>query len=130
MRSMDEIRISQGVDNPYDANDDGDPPPAVDKAHIAARGIIADLTDRGGIKHGFNDIDHPIRVEIVDSLAAIIRLAMEMPEPPAVLVKTLRDEFAMAALTGVTAQMDMARPATDLARESYLVADAMLEARS
>jgi len=65
---------------PYDAGDAwwhraGDPAPAEDWAHAAARGVLGDLTDRGGIKHGFNGIDQDVRVEIVQSLADIIRTA-------------------------------------------------------
>lgn len=43
--------------------------------------------------------------------------------------KTLRDEFAMAALTGLIAQMGEVRQAADLAREAFLASDAMMEAR-
>lgn len=73
--------LERGAKYPYDAPDDwweGDgsaPPPPTDWAHAAARGVLADLNDRGGIKHGFNNIDEEIRAEIVTSLAAIIRLA-------------------------------------------------------
>lgn len=73
--------LERGQKYPYDAPDDwwqGDDTPALppaDWAHAAARGVIADLCDRGGIKHGFNNIDEEIRAEIVSSLASIIRLA-------------------------------------------------------
>ena len=79
--STPEIRISHGNKYPYDAPDrwwDGDgenPPPPRDWSHTAARGVLADLQDRRGIKWGFEDIDSEVRVEIVDSLAAIIREA-------------------------------------------------------
>lgn len=73
------INLEHGAKYPYDAPDDwtseDGPPPAIDWAHAASRGVIADLCDRGGIKHGFNDIDEEIRAEIVESLAAIIRLS-------------------------------------------------------
>ena len=47
------------------------------------------------------------------------------PEGP-----TLRDQFAMAALTGyISADTEYQCPATHLAEWSYDVADAMLEAR-
>ena len=68
---------------PYDANDawwlgaGHNPPPPTDCAHAAARGVIADLQNRAGIKHSFADIEQGIRVEIVQSLAAIIRLARD-----------------------------------------------------
>lgn len=69
---------------PYDASDarlwgrpDAAPPPAGDKATLAARAVIADLKDRRGIKHGFDGVDEEVRSEIIQSLAAIIRAAME-----------------------------------------------------
>lgn len=74
------ISLNHGAKFSYDAPDEWEvenPPPAKDWAHAAARGVLADLQDRGGIKHGFNNIDHEIRVEIVETLAAIIRLAQE-----------------------------------------------------
>ncbi|WP_186257830.1 DUF551 domain-containing protein [Burkholderia gladioli] len=75
---------------PFDAsdawwNDDSRyvAPPAVDSAHAAARAIIRDLSDRGGIKRGFENIDEETRVEIVKKLAAIIRAASPAPAIPA-----------------------------------------------
>lgn len=77
-----EITLRRGSEFPYDAPDAwwhtegvAVPPPATDWAHAAARGVLADLTDRRGIKHGFEGIDELVRVEIVESLAAIIRAA-------------------------------------------------------
>ncbi|WP_186269016.1 hypothetical protein [Burkholderia gladioli] len=71
---------------PFDAsdawwNDDSRyvAPPAVDSAHAAARAIIRDLSDRSGIKRGFENIDEETRVEIVTKLAAIIRAASSAP---------------------------------------------------
>lgn len=68
---------------PYDASDQwsidypaAPPPPPIDYAHRAARGIIADLTDRRSIKWGFKEIDEDVRAEIVASLAEIIREAV------------------------------------------------------
>lgn len=42
-----------------------------------ARGVVADLQDRRAIKWGFGDIDEEIRVEIISSLADIIRAARD-----------------------------------------------------
>jgi hypothetical protein len=77
-------KLQRGANYPYDAPDswraanvEEPPPPALDWAHAAARGVVADLTDRRGIKWGFDNIDPDIRAEIVASLAAIIRLAHE-----------------------------------------------------
>ncbi len=78
-----EHRLNSGALFPYDApdawwsSDAADPPAAVDWAHAAARGILADLNDRHTIKHGFRDIDEEVRVEMVATLAAIIRKAHE-----------------------------------------------------
>lgn len=77
------IRLTHGAKFPFDAPDawwDGDasnPPPPTDWAHAAARGVVAELQGRAGIKHGFNDIDQEIRAEIVSRLADIIRVALE-----------------------------------------------------
>lgn len=71
--------LERGAQYPYDAPDswssDTPPPPAKDWAHAAARGVLADLTDRRSIKNGFRDIDEDVRLEIVESLAEIIRIA-------------------------------------------------------
>jgi hypothetical protein len=81
------ITLRYGAKYPYDAPDEwwnGDgssPPPATDWAHSAARGILADLNDRRGIKHGFANLDEGIRAEIVASLAEIIRQAAKEPRP-------------------------------------------------
>lgn len=76
-------KLKHGNDFPLDAPDawwEGDatnPPPPKDWAHAAARGVIADLQDRRGIKHELErgNLDEDIRAEIVDALAAIIREA-------------------------------------------------------
>lgn len=67
---------------PYDASDSWwrssnnmVPPPARDWAHAAARAVLADLSDRRGIKREFEGIEEGVRAEIVDSLAAVIRYA-------------------------------------------------------
>lgn len=82
-----QIRLKHGAKFPYDATDawwqqtgEPVPPAAIDWAHAAARGVLADLMDRGGIKHGFNGIDENVRAEMVDSLAAIIRAANSQPQ--------------------------------------------------
>lgn len=47
-----------------------------DYAHRAARGIVSNLQDRRGVKNGFNRIDEDMRIDIVESIAAIIREAV------------------------------------------------------
>ena len=76
-------RLDHGAQFPYDAGADfwedrnPTPPPATDWAHAAARGVLADLLDRRGIKWALEDedIDQDTRSEIVQSLSEIIRLA-------------------------------------------------------
>lgn len=68
MKAKDTYKM--GNEYPYDGKSDGD------WATRAVRGILCDLTDRRGIKQGFYDIDQDVRVEIVSSLADIIRLAL------------------------------------------------------
>lgn len=70
MRAKDLLEF--GVKYPYDADDSGATRQG-DWADKVARGIIADLTDRRDIKHGFNRVDHDIRCEIVETLASIVR---------------------------------------------------------
>ena len=41
----------------------------------------------------------------------------------------LRDQFAMAALTGLLMQTEKAHPSSVFAREAYICADAMMKAR-
>lgn len=48
-----------------------------DSYELAALAVIADLTDRRGIKHQLENIDDEVRQEIVASLTAIIRKALE-----------------------------------------------------
>ena len=75
--------LKQGACFPYDAPDSWwrepnsiiNPPPPTDWAHAAARGVLADLTDRRDIKHGFDGIDEEVRSELVKSLSEIIREA-------------------------------------------------------
>jgi hypothetical protein len=73
--------LKRGNAFPYDAPDtwwNGDgkcPPPAKHWAHAAARGVLADLKDRRGIKHAFTEIDERTRREIVGDLARIILAA-------------------------------------------------------
>lgn len=71
--------IEHGAEFPYDGGLDfwngagDDPPLAADWAHAAARGVLADLSDRRGIKHELDQVDHDVRAELAKSLADIIR---------------------------------------------------------
>jgi hypothetical protein len=66
-----------GNDYPYDTDDNGASATPKDWAHKAVRGVLADLCDRGGVKHALGDVDAEVREEIVASLAEVIRIADE-----------------------------------------------------
>ena len=78
-----QTRLEQGARFPYDAPDKwwhssgSEPPPSANWAHYAARGILADLTDRRGIKQGFDDIDEDVRSEMAMTLTDIILAAFD-----------------------------------------------------
>ncbi len=78
-----ELALNHSSKFPYDANDAwwrgrGDnPPPAKDWAHRAARGVLADLDGRLGMEDVLRSFDEATRVELVESLAEIIRQAKE-----------------------------------------------------
>lgn len=65
--------LEHGEKYPFDTNS-----PSRDWAHKAARGVISDLSDRRGIKQAFrgDDIDADVRDDLVESLATIIRVAL------------------------------------------------------
>ena len=62
--------LELGEKYPYDAGRE-----TRDWAHRAARGVLADLQDRRGIKHEFANVDADVREDIIDSLAEVIQLA-------------------------------------------------------
>jgi len=73
--------IIAGYLSPYDASDEwwesdddakGFPEPK-DWAVVAARVVISNLRDRCGIKNGFMRVDEQTRVEIVNTMADLIR---------------------------------------------------------
>lgn len=84
-RSYVHHRLDHGREYPFDGTDawwNSDvrpeaPAEPLDWAVRAARGIVADLCDRGGIKHGFEDIEEDTRRDIIETMAAIIRAAAE-----------------------------------------------------
>lgn len=69
-REMADRNLKHGEDFPYDGEG-----AAKDWAHAAARGVLADLLDRRGIKWEFEKVDADVRVDIVMAIAAIIRAA-------------------------------------------------------
>ncbi|WP_449122204.1 hypothetical protein [Pseudomonas viridiflava] len=66
--------LEMGAEFPYD-DDNDTPSPAVDWAHAAARGVLADLGDRRGVGQELEQVDDETRVELVQAVAEIIRLA-------------------------------------------------------
>lgn len=64
--------LIHGDKYPYDTNGEAGVPPK-DWAHRAARGVLANLSDRSGVGSALSDIDLDIKVEIVETLAEIIR---------------------------------------------------------
>lgn len=77
-------RLKHGNCFPLDAPDEwwecgagAMPPPPEDWAHAAARGVVAELQDRSGIKNQLErqSLDQEVRKEIIQSIAAIIREA-------------------------------------------------------
>lgn len=92
--------LAQGNEYPYDAprawwSSKQPPPPPTDWAHAAARGVVHDLCDRQGIKHSFDAVDEDTRVDLVDALAAIIRVAAEPKEPTAARTALLAEWNAL-----------------------------------
>ncbi|MCQ2992377.1 hypothetical protein NLO72_24570 [Pseudomonas tremae] len=65
--------LEMGAEFPYDDSDTQSP--AVDWAHAAARGVLADLGDRRGVGQELEQVDDETRVELVQAVAEIIRLA-------------------------------------------------------
>ena len=70
-------RLESGAKYPFD----GGKKAAKDWAHAAARGVLADLTDRRGVKQELNEIDSDIRKELVATVADIIREAYAQSNP-------------------------------------------------
>lgn len=64
--------INMGKIYPYD--EDG-PAISPDWAHTAARGIFAELSDRGGISHELDTVEQGTRSELTELIAEIIRQA-------------------------------------------------------
>lgn len=69
--------LEMGEKFPYDdfPDDSDTPSPAVDWAHAAARGVLADLEGRRGVGQELERVDDETRVELVQSVAEIIRFA-------------------------------------------------------
>ena len=68
--SIESIRIGHARKYPYNGRQ------AFDKYELAAQAVLADMCDRRGVKHELQDKDDDVKEEIVTSLAAIIRAAV------------------------------------------------------
>ena len=69
-----QIALESGDEYPYEL-ETGDTTPPTDWAHRAARGVMADLSDRCGIKHELGKVAMDVRKDMVSALADIIRSA-------------------------------------------------------
>lgn len=71
--------LNRGQRYPYHQNPDANVPYTEIKsaAEYAALGVLADLSDRYGIKQELNDLDYDIRCELVESLTNIIEAAID-----------------------------------------------------
>lgn len=70
-------QLAHGNKYPYDGGDVA--APAIDWAHAAARGLLADLLDRRGVKWELEKVAPDVRADIVTALAAIVRAAAPSP---------------------------------------------------
>jgi hypothetical protein len=68
--------LNRSAQYPYD----GQQTPVKDWAHAAARGVLADLSDRRGIKWELDKVDQDVRAELTESLSGIIRVAADRPQ--------------------------------------------------
>ncbi len=64
-------KLEMGMNHPYSGE------PGRDMAETIVQGIMADLTDRRGIRQGFDQVDLETRQEIVKALANIVRAGLK-----------------------------------------------------
>lgn len=69
--------VHLGVRFPYDGE-----PVGQGRARIAALGVLAELSDRGGINAELSMVDDGIKKEIVVALTNVITVAYEADLPP------------------------------------------------
>lgn len=82
VRERAEEALEYGRQMPFDApewwwnsSDDLPPPRPRDWAHKAARGVMAELQGRVGIKDSLGDVPHALARDVVLVIAEVIRLA-------------------------------------------------------
>jgi len=110
-----EHTLSRAQQYPYDASWDREPgtePPAArDWAHMAARGIMADLSDRGGIKHEIGAVDEDVRSDIVEMHRLIILTALCTEDLEDDIEQAISDSFDIdwTARDGARAVIELLR---------------------
>lgn len=65
-------RVEMGIGSPYDER----PARADDLPRVAALAVLADLTDRRGIKQALENVDKDVGRELTDSITETIRYVM------------------------------------------------------
>jgi len=99
----------------------------VDAAHFAARVVMADLSDRRGIRQELNEWDNDVKEELVSDVAAVIRTHWRQEPPSAIAKMVVREVMGRGGLDNVFDSFD-----DDVVQEIYdtlasLMADAFLE---
>jgi len=82
-------QLAHGSKYPYDGGSEA--APAIDWAHAAARGVMADLLDRRGVKWELEKVDIDVRADIVTAVAAIVRAAAPLPSTAPVKDHVVRE---------------------------------------
>jgi hypothetical protein len=82
-------QLAHGSKYPYDGGSEA--APAIDWAHAAARGVMADLLDRRGVKWELEKVDLDVRADIVTAVAAIVRAATPSPSTAPVKDHVVRE---------------------------------------
>lgn len=68
--------IKRAKGNPYDANDESEMPVPLTPERMAAYSVLAELNSRSGFNHVLINTEIEDREELVETLAAIIKIAM------------------------------------------------------
>jgi len=82
------------------------------------------ITDYIANHHSILNKDKMMEEALEAAHAAIKDLSLRVAEKP-----SIRDQFAMAALTGMCADPELTSLCDRVAKHAYLLADAMMEAR-
>ena len=82
-------QLAHGSKYPYDGGSEA--APAIDWAHAAARGVMADLLDRRGVKWELEKVGIDVRADIVTAVAAVVRAAAPLPSTAPVKDHVVRE---------------------------------------